>query len=116
MLLVGIGLYAYYAQYPLGEGDAALIAKNRNNIFPLFIIRAVPTGLAGLLIAGIFAAAVGSLNGVLTSLSQTTISAVWSSSTISESLVGLSQAPSGRWQLTIISAPSLYQLCCPKYL
>jgi Na+/proline symporter len=77
MLLVGIGLYAYYAQYPLGEADAALIAKNRNNIFPLFIIRAVPTGLAGLLIAGIFAAAVGSLNGVLTSLSQTTIHAFY---------------------------------------
>ena len=77
MLLVGIGLYAFYTQYPLSEADADLIAKNRNNIFPLFIIRAVPTGLAGLLIAGIFAAAVGSLNGVLTSLSQTTIHAFY---------------------------------------
>ena len=77
MLFVGIGLYAYYSVHPLAGTDAALFAKNRNNIFPLFIINVVPTGIAGLLIAGIFAAAVGSLDGVLTSLSQTSIHAFY---------------------------------------
>lgn len=77
MLMVGVGLFAYYTAYPLNGDDAALIAKNRNNIFPLFIVRVVPPGLAGLLVAAIFAAAVGTLDGVLTSFSQTTIHAFY---------------------------------------
>jgi len=53
------------------------VADKTDRIFPLFIIRVVPTGIAGLLIAGIFAAAISSLDGILTALSQTTISAFY---------------------------------------
>lgn len=79
MLLVGVGLWAYYQQFP-GEligpaGDA--IAENADNVFPVFILTKVPIGLTGLIVAGIFAAAISSLTSILAALSQTTLSAVW---------------------------------------
>jgi len=77
MLLVGIGLYAFYQAYPL-EGQAAeLVTEKQDRIFPIFIIQQLPTGLTGLLIAGIFAAAISSLDSILAALSQTTISAFY---------------------------------------
>ncbi|HSW44454.1 MAG TPA: hypothetical protein VLM89_02675, partial [Phycisphaerae bacterium] len=77
MLFVGIGLYAYYAANPLAGTDAALVAEKPDRVFPLFIIKVVPTGIAGLLIAAIFAAAISSLDGILTALSQTTMHAFY---------------------------------------
>jgi len=77
MLFVGIGLYAYYTANPLTGHEAALVAEKNDRIFPLFIINVVPTGVAGLLIAAIFAAAISSLDGILTALSQTTMHAFY---------------------------------------
>ena len=77
MLFVGIGLFAYYHAHPLTGAEASLIAEKTDRIFPLFIINVVPTGIAGLLIAAIFAAAISSLDGILTALSQTSISAFY---------------------------------------
>ncbi|MCH8806971.1 MAG: hypothetical protein IH986_12890 [Planctomycetes bacterium] len=72
-MLVGIGLYAFYQQFPL-EGEAArLVADKHDRILPVFILQELPAGLVGLLIAGVFAAAVSSLDSVLTALSQTVI-------------------------------------------
>src|SRR5690606_5056104 len=47
MLLVGAGLWVFYEQFPerlVGEGAAA-VAENSDNIFPVFILTVVPTGL-----------------------------------------------------------------------
>ena len=79
MLLVGVGLWTYYQQFPealYGEGAAA-VEENTDNIFPVFILTKVPMGLTGLIVAGIFAAAISSLTSILASLSQTSLSAVW---------------------------------------
>ena len=76
MLMVGVGLFAYYKAFPL-TGEAAELAKDADNIFPIFIIQVLPTGVKGLLIAGIFAAAISSLDSILAALSQTTISAFY---------------------------------------
>lgn len=79
MLLVGVGLWVFYQQFPeklFGEGAAA-VADNPDNIFPVFILTIVPQGLTGLIVAGIFAAAISSLTSILAALAQTTLSAAW---------------------------------------
>jgi Na+/proline symporter len=72
---VGLALYAWYQAYPL-EGRALELATEKpDRIFPLFVIDNVPTGLKGLILAGIFAAAIGGLDGILAALAQTTLTA-----------------------------------------
>lgn len=77
IMMVGVGLYAYYSRYPLAAADAAIVADKGDRIFLIFIVRVLPVGLKGFLVAGIFAAAISSLDGVLAALSQTTVSAVY---------------------------------------
>lgn len=43
-------------------------------IFPIWIVLALPVGLSGLILAGVFAAAISSLDSILAALSQTTLS------------------------------------------
>ena len=79
MLLVGVGLWAFYREFPeaLG-GEAGLkVEENLDNIFPVFILTQVPIGLRGLILAGVFAAAISSLTSILAALAQTTVSAVY---------------------------------------
>lgn len=79
MLLVGVGLWSFYNQFPeLLTGDAAAAVADKNdNIFPVFILTQVPIGLKGLIVAGIFAAAISSMTSILAALAQTSISAVY---------------------------------------
>lgn len=75
--LVGIGLWYYYLQFPL-EGEAAeVVAERGDRIFPVFILTVIPTGFTGLIIAGIFAAAISSLDSILAALSQTSMHAFY---------------------------------------
>ncbi len=77
VMLVGVGLFAYYQHFPLvGDALAAYQAKGEN-IFPIFILSVIPTGLTGLIIAGVFAAAISSLDSILAALSQTVMSAFY---------------------------------------
>jgi len=77
VMLVGVGLFAYYSRYPLTGSDLELYQGNTERIFPLFIINVIPEGLTGLIIAGIFAAAISSLDSILSALSQTTMASVY---------------------------------------
>ncbi|MEZ5304711.1 MAG: hypothetical protein R3F11_29305 [Verrucomicrobiales bacterium] len=43
-------------------------------VFPMWIVTTLPAGLAGLILAGVFAAAISSLDSILAALSQTTLS------------------------------------------
>ena len=71
---VGLALYAYYRQHPL-EGEAlALYREKGDRIFPLFILQAIPSGLKGVVVAGVFAAAISSLDSILAALSQSATS------------------------------------------
>lgn len=77
VMLVGVGLYAYYQAHPLtGEAKAMFEAKG-DRIFPIFICQVIPVGLAGLVMAAALAAAVSTVMGVLTALSQTVMSAFY---------------------------------------
>lgn len=62
-LIVGVMLYAYYGQ----------INVKSDEIFPMFIINVLPPGLTGLIIAGLFAAAMSTLAGSMSSLSSSTM-------------------------------------------
>jgi SSS family transporter len=70
MLTVGAGLFAFYQFNDLPADLAALVADRNDRIFPAFIITEIPTGLKGLLIAGILSAAISSLDSILAALSQ----------------------------------------------
>ena len=93
MLLVGAALFVFYYNYPL-EGDVGKalnfvnkageatsladggVPKDGDVVFPIWIVTELPPGLAGLILAGIFAAAISSLDSILAALSQTTISLI----------------------------------------
>jgi len=77
MVLVGAGLYVFYRHFPLPEQRVAFIAQKLDRIFPVFILDVLPPGVTGLIIAGIFAAAISSLDSTLAALAQTTVSTVY---------------------------------------
>jgi Na+/proline symporter len=60
-------LHAYYATHPLPA------MASTDEIFPAFIVRSLPHGIAGLVIAAVFAAAMSNLSGSLNSLASTTV-------------------------------------------
>jgi SSS family transporter len=65
-LLIGVGLYVFYGQHPA-------VFASADRIFPTFIVREMPIGVAGLLVAAILAAAMSNLSAALNSLSSTTV-------------------------------------------
>jgi SSS family transporter len=65
-LLIGAGLYVFYGLHPEAFASA-------DRIFPTFIVREMPVGIAGLLVAAILAAAMSNLSAALNSLSSTTV-------------------------------------------
>ena len=67
-LLVGVALYAFALHWPLlGPGDTA------DRVLPLFLVREMPTGLAGLLLASIIAVAMSNASGSLNSLAASSV-------------------------------------------
>ncbi|HYL99424.1 MAG TPA: sodium:solute symporter, partial [Blastocatellia bacterium] len=69
-LFLGIGtmLFAYYTHVPLAQPLAT-----SDQVFPTFIVQRLPHGIAGLVIAAIFAAAMSNLSGSLNALSSSTL-------------------------------------------
>ncbi|GBE28635.1 MAG TPA: sodium:solute symporter [Bacteroidetes bacterium] len=67
-LTIGVMLYAFYQKFPLvhplGRSD---------EIFPRFIVTYLPHGVAGLVVASIFAAAMSSLSGSINSLASSSM-------------------------------------------
>lgn len=62
-LLVGVMLYAYYGTLDIKADE----------IFPMFIIEKLPVGISGIIVAGLFAAAMSTLAGSISSLSSSTM-------------------------------------------
>ncbi len=62
-LILGVLLYAYYGKINLKPDE----------IFPHFIINVLPPGVSGIIIAGLFAAAMSTLAGSMSSLSSSTM-------------------------------------------
>lgn len=72
-LFVGLLLYAYYGGAPLAD----LGVLKADEIFPKFIIERMPTGLSGLIIAGLLAAAMSTLSGSVNSLALVTMADIY---------------------------------------
>lgn len=62
-LILGVMLYSYYGSLDIRSDE----------IFPKFIIEVLPTGITGIIIAGLFAAAMSTLAGSMSSLSSATM-------------------------------------------
>jgi solute:Na+ symporter, SSS family len=62
-LILGVMLYSYYG----------VVEMRSDEIFPMFIIEVLPPGLTGLIIAGLFAAAMSTIAGSISSLSSSTM-------------------------------------------
>lgn len=68
-LFVGVLLFVHYGTYDL----SSIGLVKADEIFPKFIIESLPAGLSGLIIAGLFAAALSTLAGSMSSLSSSTM-------------------------------------------
>ncbi len=77
VMVVGAGLYAYYKRNPLSGDALELFTGKGDRIFPIFICEVVPRFLKGLIMAAAFAAAVSTVMGILTALSQTVMGAFY---------------------------------------
>ena len=103
-LTIGMMLYADYATYPLPT-----MASN-DEIFPAFIVRSLPHGVAGLVIAAIFAAAMSNLSGSLNSLASTTVIDFYQPLTrgrvTDEQLLALSRWLTAAWGVVLIAIAS----------
>lgn len=62
-LVLGVMLYAFYGGMDMKSDE----------IFPYFIIHELPTGITGLIIAGLFAAAMSTIAGSMTSLASSSM-------------------------------------------
>lgn len=67
-LVLGLCLFAYYG----GVSFQQLGLKSSDEIFPKFIVEALPTGIAGLVVASVLASAMGTLSSAISSLASST--------------------------------------------
>jgi Na+/proline symporter len=58
-------LYSFYVVFP---ERMAVIADSRDEVFASFVVRELPSGVGGLVVAAIFATAMSSLSGAINSL------------------------------------------------
>jgi SSS family transporter len=73
-LLLGLLLWVYYKRPDIMGDGAPLVAPEKGvDVFLGFILEEMPSGVKGLVIAGLFAAAMSSLDSVLNALSTTAI-------------------------------------------
>jgi len=72
---LGVCLWAYYQAHPMQGEALALYTQKPDRIFPIYILEAMPSGLRGLVMAGVFATAISSLDSIMAALSQTVLSA-----------------------------------------
>jgi len=70
-LMIGVLLFVYYGDNHLAPPQA--LGQSNDRIYPEFIWRQMPPGIAGLIIAAILAAAMANLSAALNSLASTTL-------------------------------------------
>ncbi len=68
-LYLGVMLFAYYG----GAGYQELGLSRADGIFPKFIVEEMPSGVSGLIVAALFAAAMSTLSSSLSSLSSAAV-------------------------------------------
>jgi SSS family transporter len=64
--LIGAGLYTFYKSRPQ---NLDMVMQNQDSIFPHFMITELPAGVAGILIAAVFSAAISTISSNINSVS-----------------------------------------------
>ena len=77
MSAVGLGVWLYYQHHALETEAASFLAEQPSRAFPYFVVHELPVGVSGLLIAGIFAAGISTLDSALAALSETTVNGIY---------------------------------------
>jgi SSS family transporter len=73
-MVIGLLLFVYYRRWDLmGGRDALPPLPAGRQAFPNFILSDMPAGLSGLMLAGLFAAGLGSLNSAINAMAATFI-------------------------------------------
>lgn len=81
-LLLGLCLFAFYS----GVSFQQLGLSSSDEIFPKFIVENLPTGIAGLVVAGVLASAMGTLSSSISSLASSTFLDLFKMTAIGRSL------------------------------
>ncbi len=68
LALVGLALMAYYQRFPEQFAGGQSIAGSADKLFPYFISHQLPVGISGLVVAGMFAAAMSSVDSGVNSI------------------------------------------------
>ena len=103
-LFVGIGLYAYYQARQFAIAD---------EIFPLFIVEALPPGLSGLIVAGILAAMMSTVSSSLNSLASASTHDIYAPlkrTADDEELMRVGKRFTLAWGVVLIGGALLFQL------
>jgi Na+/proline symporter len=108
-LLLGLCLFAYYGGVPFEQ----LGLRSSDEIFPKFIAESLPTGLAGLVIAGVLASAMGTLSSSISSLASSTYLDIFKMSSKGKSLVVKNELAWSRaftllWGIILIGGATLF--------
>jgi SSS family transporter len=115
-LAVGILLYGYYG----GASLADLGVIKADEIFPKFIIEKMPSGLSGLIIAGLLAAAMSTLSGSVNSLASATYSDLYlpmaASAPPAERQLSLSRRFSMAWSVVLVGVAVFFIYAGSKVL
>ena len=69
VFFIGTALYVHYSHQP----SQVAFEMEPDRVFPMFILGTMPAGLRGLLLAGIFAAAMSTVSSILNSLATVTV-------------------------------------------
>ena len=68
LTLVGLALMSYFLKRPEELGAGATLAEHGDQAFPIFIARRLPIGVTGLVLSGLFAAAMSSVDSGVNSI------------------------------------------------
>jgi solute:Na+ symporter, SSS family len=99
-LLIGVLLYVFAQHAPL-----LAIGERTDRILPLFLVREMPSGLAGLLLASIIAVAMSNASGSLNSLAASSVldfSRLWGKTTDPASFLRLSRRMTLLWGFVLM--------------
>jgi Na+/proline symporter len=100
-LLIGVLLFVFAQHAPL-----LAPGERTDRILPLFLVREMPPGLAGLLLASIIAVAMSNASGSLNSLAASSVldfSRLWGKSPDSKSFMKLSRRMTLAWGLVLMA-------------
>ena len=100
-LLIGVMLFVFAQHFPLLSPG-----ERTERILPVFLVREMPVGLAGLLLASILAVAMSNASGSLNSLAASSVldfSRLWGKSASPETLLTLSRRLTLFWGLVLMA-------------